>query len=58
MHLEFLMLSNLTGKPDYAEKAARARAFLINNPPSDGLYRDTMDVNNGKPYRPVGKSAF
>ena len=51
LQLEFLALTNLTGKTVYAEKATKSREFLVKNPPADGLYRDTLSVGNGRPYR-------
>ena len=56
--MEFLALTKLTGKGVYAEKATKIREFLVKNPPADGLYRDTMNVETGEPYLGRSKSSL
>ena len=47
LHLEFLSLSNLTGKVIFKQKADGVRKFLREHEPFDGLYRDTIKVADG-----------
>lgn len=48
MHLEFLYLSYITGKPIYKEKVVAIRNFLDKIEKKDGLYYNYLNPQSGR----------